>query len=56
MVPDLFELQDILASPLTTTIFVWATAAIMLANIALVLVLNRRKEKHPVVRILPRAI
>jgi hypothetical protein len=57
MFPDLFELQDILASPIATTVFIYATSTMLLANAALALMLlNRSKETHPPVRILPRAI
>ena len=55
MFTDLFEFQDIFASSVTTAVFVYATAVLLLANAALALVLSLRTEK-PRVRLLPRAI
>jgi hypothetical protein len=56
MFTDLFEFQDIFASNVTTAVFVYATAVLVLANAALAFVLTFRRKKLQAPRILPRAI
>jgi hypothetical protein len=56
---DLFEYQEIFASPIATSVFIYATAALLTisASIALLYLLyGRQPERRPPLRAFSRAI
>jgi len=42
---DLFEYQEIFASPIATTVFVYATAALLLLNLGAASLCSRYRER-----------
>jgi len=47
---DLFEYQEIFASPIATSVFVYATAALLLINLGVASVCSRYGERSPTIR------
>jgi hypothetical protein len=52
---DLFEYQEIFASPIATAVFVYATAALLLVSAGAALVYTRRPERGRAIRAFRRA-
>ena len=52
---DLFEYQEIFASPIATSVFIYATAALLFVSAGAALVFSRRRERGPAIRAFPRA-
>jgi hypothetical protein len=53
---DLFEYQDIFASPIATSVFVYATAALLLVNLGVASLYSRHGKRPPPVRFYHRTI
>jgi hypothetical protein len=53
---DLFEYQEIFASPLATSVFVYATAALLLINLGVASLYSRHGERPRQVRFYHRTI
>ena len=53
---DLFEYQEIFASPITTSVFIYATAALLLINLAVASLYSSHVERSPRVRFYHRTI
>jgi len=47
---DLFEYQEIFASPIATSVFIYATAALLLISLGLASFYSRHGERSPTVR------
>jgi hypothetical protein len=52
---DLFEYQEIFASPIATSVFVYATAALLFVSAGAALIFSRRRERGRAIRAFPRA-
>jgi len=53
---DLFEYQEIFASPITTSVFVYATAVLMLISLGIASFYSRHGERPQRVRFIHRTI
>ena len=53
---DLFEYQEIFASPIATSVFVYATAALLLVNLGVASLYSRHGERPRQVRFYHRTI
>ena len=53
---DLFEYQEIFASPITTSFFIYATAALLLINLGIASLYSRHSERPQRVRFYHRTI
>ena len=53
---DLFEYQEIFASPITTSVFVYATAALMLINLGIASFCSRYGERPRTILLSHRTI
>ena len=53
---DLFEYQEIFASPITTSVFVYATVALLLINLGAASLCSRHRERPRQVRLYHRTI
>jgi len=53
---DLFEYQEIFASPIATSVFVYATATLLAISAGIALVYGRQPERRPPLRAFSRAI
>ena len=53
---DLFEYQEIFASPIATSVFIYATAALLLINLALASLYSRHGERPRVIRFNHRTV
>jgi hypothetical protein len=53
---DLFEYQEIFASPIATSVFVYATAALLLVSLAVASLYSRHGERSRQVRFYHRTI
>jgi hypothetical protein len=53
---DLFEYQEIFASPIATSVFIYATVALLLINLGVASLCGRHRERAPQVRFYHRTI
>jgi hypothetical protein len=53
---DLFEYQEIFASPIATSVFIYATAALLLLNLGVASIYSRHGERSPRIRLYHRTI
>jgi len=54
---DLFEYQDIFASPMATSVFIYATAALLLISLGIASFYSRHGERsRPTIRLYHRTI
>jgi hypothetical protein len=53
---DLFEYQDIFASPIATSVFIYATAALLLISLAFASLYSRHGRRPPAIRFNHRTI
>jgi hypothetical protein len=53
---DLFEYQEIFASPIATSVFMYATAALLLINLAIASLYSRHGERPRPIRFYHRTI
>ena len=53
---DLFEYQEIFASPITTSIFIYATAALLLINLSIASFCSRYGERPRTILLSHRTI
>jgi hypothetical protein len=52
---DLFEYQDIFASPIATSVFVYGTAVLLMISAGAALIFGRHGERRPPLRAFSRA-
>ena len=53
---DLFEYQEIFASPIATSVFIYATASLLLINLALASLYSRHGQRPRAIRFYHRSI
>jgi hypothetical protein len=53
---DLFEYQEIFSSPIATSVFIYATAALLLINLGLASLYSRHSERPRAIRFNHRTI
>jgi hypothetical protein len=53
---DLFEYQEIFASPIATSVFIYATVAFLLINLGVASLCGRHRERAPQVRFYHRTV
>jgi hypothetical protein len=53
---DLFEYQEIFASPIATSVFMYATAALLLINLGIASICSRHGERPRPIRFYHRTI